>query len=267
MKRGLRQQISKAFSLIETIAAMAVLLLLMVFVFQVFAIFNRSWQDGRARVDNFSKARALLDLISYDLQNGVFRADISKPQLDVDIAGTRCAIVLYTRRQGSDNAAAGQARSVSLVVYSLDKARAVLRRGDIPLTWDNSAQSMHYGELTGFPLAASSTMNLLDAAPGVLAFSVQFIDPRDEVQATYVQGKSSASVTLAVVDEMSTRVLRENGSMSTLTASPVWAAPGAGESAGTKKAWENGLTPEFWKDYPEPVRRSLRIFERRIALP
>jgi prepilin-type N-terminal cleavage/methylation domain-containing protein len=62
---------SGAFTLIELMASMAILGLIMVMLFSVFDQVSKAWTNGENRVETFTQARAILDLMSRELSQAV----------------------------------------------------------------------------------------------------------------------------------------------------------------------------------------------------
>ena len=59
------------FTLIELMASMAILGLIMVMLFSVFDQVNKAWLNGENRVETFTQARAILDLMSRELSQAI----------------------------------------------------------------------------------------------------------------------------------------------------------------------------------------------------
>ena len=70
-----RGQVCQAFTLIELLAAMGVLLILMLVLFQFFASAERIWTTSNATTDVYQKGRILMDIITRDLQGAVARGN------------------------------------------------------------------------------------------------------------------------------------------------------------------------------------------------
>ena len=60
-----------AFTLLELMASMAILGLMMVMLFSVFEQVNKAWLSGENRVETFTQARAILDLMSRELSQAI----------------------------------------------------------------------------------------------------------------------------------------------------------------------------------------------------
>ncbi|MGA2139031.1 MAG: prepilin-type N-terminal cleavage/methylation domain-containing protein [Verrucomicrobiia bacterium] len=67
---------SAAFTLIELMASMAILGLIMVMLFSVFEQVNKAWLSGENRVETFTQARAILDLMSRELSQAIATAKV-----------------------------------------------------------------------------------------------------------------------------------------------------------------------------------------------
>jgi len=65
-----------AFTLIELMASMAILGLIMVVLFSVFDQVNKAWLGGENRVETFTQARAILDLMSRELSQAIANKNI-----------------------------------------------------------------------------------------------------------------------------------------------------------------------------------------------
>jgi prepilin-type N-terminal cleavage/methylation domain-containing protein len=67
----LNKQCGTAFTLIELLASMAILSLIMVMLFSAFEQISKAWTQGENRVETFTQARAILDLMSRELSQAV----------------------------------------------------------------------------------------------------------------------------------------------------------------------------------------------------
>lgn len=65
-----------AFTLIELMASMAILGLIMVMLFSVFGQVNKAWLNGENRVETFTQARAVLDLMANELTQAVTSSNV-----------------------------------------------------------------------------------------------------------------------------------------------------------------------------------------------
>ena len=96
---SIRGQRVFAFTLIELMVSMAILGLIMVMLFSIFEQINKAWLKGENRVETFTQARAILDLMSRELSQAVatpkitFYGDTNKVYFiaPVDASGTNQA--------------------------------------------------------------------------------------------------------------------------------------------------------------------------------
>ncbi len=157
---------------------------------QLFSTVNSTWLGGQSRVDNFSKSRVLLDLLSEDLRKGIYRSDLcSFPNSD---------IALYTQRAGFSKGATNL-RDVSLVTYSL-QPDSTLQRADYAVTFANTS-GVTFGNTNSLPETANAVAR--DTVSGVLGFRVLFLGTNGSLTSTYnaTNGLRGFAVGLAVVDQ------------------------------------------------------------------
>jgi prepilin-type N-terminal cleavage/methylation domain-containing protein len=67
----------RAFTLIELLASMAILSLIMVMLFSAFEQISKAWTNGENRVETFTQARAVLDLMSRELSQAIATSKIA----------------------------------------------------------------------------------------------------------------------------------------------------------------------------------------------
>lgn len=244
----------RGFSLVEMLVAVTVLALMTLLLSQMFSSVNQTWLGGQSRVDNFSKARVLLDLASEDLRAGVFRSDLA--------AFPGSNLTFYTRRPGFQSGA-GLLRDVSLVSYGM-QPDGTLQRGDFAVAWTNAASAISFGNTNSLPQAASMTQR--DMASGVLAFRVLFLGTNGMLASSYVptNGLRGFSIGLAVLDGRTLKKLSP-AQFDTLRAGLQGAVSGTN---GIRADWENHLRSGInWTAYPDNLATGLRIFERYVSLP
>jgi prepilin-type N-terminal cleavage/methylation domain-containing protein len=66
------------FTLIELLASLAILALIMTMLFTVFEQVNKAWLNGENRVETFTQARAILDLMSRELSQAITTTNTPK---------------------------------------------------------------------------------------------------------------------------------------------------------------------------------------------
>jgi type II secretory pathway pseudopilin PulG len=251
----------KAFTLIELLVAMAVLMLMTVLLAQMLQSTSQSWLGGLARVNNFAKARSMMDLMARDVQSGVFRQDLAV------FGGATTAqpftnMAFYTLRPGVDTNAL--VRDVSLVQYTLD-ANSVLQRGDLSIQWDGAPADISFGNTGALPELARVTPR--ETVSGIVGFQILFMQKDGTLSKVYdpvLSGKGMA-IGLAVVDDKTLDRLRDQGKLAPLQAAL------AGTLSGTnsvKSDWDAYLkTGLVWSNYPPDLARGLKVFERYVVFP
>ncbi len=252
-----------AFSLIEVLVAMAVLALMVVFLSQLLQSASDGLLGGKARVNSFTKARSMLDLLSRDVQAGVFRDDLAA-FADGSPSSTFSNIAFYTRRSGVPVGGGTDLRSVSLVQYTLG-TNGVLKRGDYPVSWSGPADGISFGVTNAFPKLTEVTDR--DTVPGVVGFRVLFLQTNGILTNSYDPSNRpvSLAIGMAFVDDNALKKL-------TPTQLDKLQSDLAGQVTGTnspKADWDAYLQGGgmSWAAYPKDLGRGLKIFERYVLLP
>jgi prepilin-type N-terminal cleavage/methylation domain-containing protein len=245
------------FTLIELLTAIAVLSLLFVMLGQMLGFISGTWKSGQRRVNNFTKARVMLDLLAQDLQGGVFRSDLA--------AFPDSQIAFYTQRPAvpADNQ---PIRNISLVQYTIDtnSSNSTLQRGDYAIKWSGSATDISFSNSTSLPILNQLTAR--DTAPGIVGFKIVFISKTGTQSTSFSLSNTRAfGITLAVIDDQTIQKLTSAQINSLRTA--LASATSSGNNS-VKADWENYLNTSFnWSAYPRDMANSLRIFERYVYLP
>ena len=249
------------------LTAVAVLCLLVLLLGQSVGTMSRTWLAGQRRVNNFTKARAMLDMFARDVQSGLFRSDLAA----FPPAAPGSAPALYTQRQGIS--AGNVPRGVSLVQYRFDGASAdnvaatTLERGDMAVLWDSSASLISFGDAADFPAANQNLLVYRNTAPGVIAFEIVFILADGTLTPSYVSGGTNPAravgITLAVVDDQTLKQLSAQ-QVSALRAGFGSAADGTRNVQGD---WQRYLATLNWNSYPKNLGDSLRVFARYVPFP
>ena len=263
------------FTLVELLVAIAVLGALVLVLAQIFGTMNSVWLYGEGKVNNFTKGRAMLNLLENDLCAAVFRPDLA--------AFPNGTFKFYTARPGIP-VEAGAPRNVSLIQYALTTGTtnglptSTLQRSDMPVSWTDAATYLAFGNTGGFASTASgATTGALtprDTAPGVVAFQVLFIQSNGSFSTTTFTPVLSPSgtanpnptrgigVTLAVIDDQAMKIL---------TATQVTALQNgfSGAVTGTravKADWETYLNAIPWSNYPKKLGTGIGIFECYVSV-
>lgn len=244
------------FTLLELLTAMAVLALMVVVLAQLSGITSQSVSEGLRRVDNYSKARAALDLIAQDVSNGLFRGDLAAFR----DAGGSPAPVFFTRR-----VSIGGDRALSLVSYEWDTANLRLRRGSRAIPWSGSP-GVSFGQTNSLPAAATlAPQDFQSIADGIVRLEFFFLDRSGNPQSQYDSNTATVGVALATLDAQAMELLKSTGRLDALR---TFLAPaGTPSPEGVVAGWESSVrTDASFRDYPEPIRQGLRFFQRSFPI-
>jgi len=249
--------VRKGFTLIEILVAIAVLALMWIVFAQMFQTTGNTWLTGQARVNNFIKGRAMLDLVARDLQSGIYRSDLAAfPSISSG------PYSFYTERPGYSTGT-NSLRSLSWVQYSFDATNVtMLKRGDMPMTWA-IGDAPAFGS-TNAP--TSGTITDRDTASGVVAFKILFLDSGGQLSTNYSSANppKAFAIGLAVVDDNTLAKL----STSQISQLQSGFASGATGTNSLKADWESYLkTGINWTNYPRSMGSGLKVFERYVILP
>ncbi len=265
-----RVRSANGFTLVEVLVSITILVVIVLLFGQMLAIMSKAWIYGRERTNNFTKARAMLELIAQDVQSGVFRPDLTA----FPTSGSSASLEFYTMRPGipASGTQANQLRTVSVVQYIF--APNALQRGDSSILWAGEGSSPAFNS-SSFP----ATPTARDTAPGVVAFQFLFIQADGTFSTTYTPLVSGGvlspnptraiSIALAVIDDSTLKQLTAaqltaiNTSLTTPPVLPV--AP----LHSVKAYWDtylNGTTMP-WASYPKGLGFGLATFERYVSLP
>jgi hypothetical protein len=243
--------------LIELLTAIAILAVIVLVLVQMAGMASTTWLGVQKQANNFSKARAMLDLIARDVQSGIYRDDLA--------AFPSGSAAFYTKRPGVVSGSAAM-RSVSLVKYeiSTSSTNSILSRGDMAISWSGSANAISFGNASTLPADTSVTMR--DTAPGVVAFKVLFIKADGTTTTTYPTTSGTnpvraVGISLAVVDDSSLKRLTP-GNINALQQALSASTTGTGSPTA---AWDAYLT-SHWASYPRGLSGGLKMFERYVFI-
>ncbi|CAN5342531.1 hypothetical protein BH09VER1_BH09VER1_27630 [soil metagenome] len=234
---------------------MTVLALMTILLAQMLGITSQTWLSGQSRVNNYTKARAILDLFARDIQGGVYRDDLAA------FPGTN--IAFYTQRAGLVSST-NKVRNISLVSYNMGPRASgtTLERADFGTTLNGSASDISFG-LTNLPIAQAQPR---DTASGVIAFKVLFAGTNGVFSTTYdpTNRPHAISVALATVDDATLKKLSAS-QIATLRAKLDSVVSGTNSVKGD---WDTCLANGFdWNSYPRSLASGLKVFERYVYLP
>lgn len=242
------------------LTATAILSLLFVMLGGILGTMSRTWKEGQQRANNYTKARAMLDLLARDLQGGLYRSDL--------VAFPSGSVLFYTQRPGIT---ASTARDISLVEYKISTTSTVsmLQRGDVGYDWSASSSSA-----IRFSNAQLPTPSYRDTAPGIVGFKLLFIYasglmttayPSPSATPTQPDPVNAIGISIAVVDDQALTQLVSAGKVETLRGALSGVITG---NRSVKSDWDDYLQSGLnWGDYPKSLASGLKIFERYVYLP
>lgn len=234
---------------------------------QILQMVSTAWTNGEKNVNNFTKARAMLEMFSRDIQSGVFRSDLAA----FPLTGTVTTASFYTQLPGVPSTSDPE-RHVSLVqyVYNPDQSTNVnmttLQRGDMAISWDSAPTVLPFGDTTDFN---GDTVTPRNTAPGVVDYKLLFVYANGSVSTTYTPSTTNplraVGLTLLVVDDQTLKLLTIS-QITALRATFDSSAVTTGTRS-VKADWENYLaTSMSWSSYPKSLGIGMKVFERYVPV-
>jgi type II secretory pathway pseudopilin PulG len=260
------------FSLVEMMVALCVVSLLVVMFANVLGLMSSSWVNGRAKVNDFTKARAMLDLMEHDIQYGLFRPDLPAfPPLGINAS----SLEFYTLRPGISASGSGSTaeRDISLVQYGISSGTSgagvtsTLQRYDFAVNWsDNPSSTVPFGNSSSFTVSPTPR----DTAPGVIALKTLFIQSDGTMSTTYASVSSKyptrcIAFAIAVTSDQ-TLMRMTSAQLASLQNALNAAATGTHSIKADWEAYLNGSSMD-WTHYPKSLGTDLKTFERYVLLP
>ncbi len=269
-----------SFTLVEMLVAISVLAIILLLMAQAANLVGRASREGTSGVDNFTKSRAMLDVVASDLQHAVIRPDLPIFQtggiLNTNVTGGftngAYAAIWFTQVPGITNSSSVQVRNVSLVSYAIviptnSSDKIALQRSDLAIPWNQGAADIAFqGDLT----TLANTATPREMAPGVVGFQLSFRRADGTISTQYT-GYNAANpvvavgITLAVIGDQALSELTSpllSHIQSTLTNN----TPNTTNNIpGVKALWDANLTSAFYGLYPKDLAINLKTFERWIV--
>jgi len=168
-----RTSAAHGFTLVELMVAIAVLSIMLVGLATAMGYVSKLWLSGAGAMDNFTKARVVLNLLDRDIQMMVMRRDLAA---FVDSTGSNSACQFYTNVQGNPGAGIRDSRALSLVQYIIatQSATPTLQRINAGMNFTTSGITPTVGTSTSLP--ANGTSQTDTVFTGIIQFQIQFID-------------------------------------------------------------------------------------------
>jgi prepilin-type N-terminal cleavage/methylation domain-containing protein len=273
----------RGFTLVELLVAIAILSVIILLFGQMLATMSKVWSYGHGRANNFTKARAMLELLAQDIQSGVFRPDLAAFP---DAGANPPAWEFYTARPGVPANSGDSPRNVSVVKYTFvgptnpnGGIPNTLERADVPILWTDQGSQPVFGNIASFSNASPAVVPTpRDTAPGVVAFQIIFIQSQGDFSTTYMplytagvansDPTRAVSVTLAVIDDLTVPRLSST-QLTTLNGLLTSAVSDNPPKHSIKSYWDTYLNSASmnWNSYPKGLGSGLATFERYVALP
>jgi prepilin-type N-terminal cleavage/methylation domain-containing protein len=276
-----------AFTLVEMMVAMAVLSLITLALSLVMRFVISTWLAGLNTVDNFTKARSMLNLLDRDIQLMVLRRDLGA---FVDQSGNP-ACAFYANVQGYPGT---DTRAVSLLYYAnvVSGSSATLQRQNYGMNFQTaSGVTPSLGTTNTIAQLANIPANGIEnLSTGVVAFRWQFIDGTGTYQTpptsaafnyNFINPGASSNyrtvvVSMVVLSNNAYNLAIKTGTLSRLTDGSTdfpTSLPGGNTNQSFATYW-NGLlnnpaSGSFDPTLPAPIRGpgGILVFERHIPLP
>ena len=263
-----------SFTLVEILVALAILSFILVIMSRMLGLTSSAYSEGRSRIDDFTKGRAMMDLIAGDIQKGIFRPDLAAFGLGSQFATNNGALFLlnngatnafFTRRAG----VGANVRDLSLVSYTLVLTNAVLERSDYAVPWTPAgdwASSLPFGTNLDAVLPNASAR---EAANGVIALELAFQRQDGSLTNAYsgyiaTNPVVAVGIGLAVIDRQTLKLLSPQN-LADINAMLVGSfTQSVLQTNGIKAGWDAALTGAFFSAYPKPLATGLKTFERWV---
>jgi prepilin-type N-terminal cleavage/methylation domain-containing protein len=269
-----KRRSQSAFTLLELLVSLAVVVLLALMLVQIVGWVSQSWVRGQQVKENMGKGRLALDLMARDLKLGIFRPDLGA---FVDAAGTPSGV------SGNGNycfftaVTADGKRQVSLVNFRRS-AEGQLLRESLAVDWaGNPTPVISFGDRKIPAMANIGAQGSPgELVNGTLGFSMYFINAKadgsgrtitPDYQDNATLRTEAVGIGLVVMDERAQRVLERTGRLGAILSDPRWAPP-ADLSQGLRGYWLQQVESlRSGTDLPQDVRTGLHVFESVVPLP
>jgi prepilin-type N-terminal cleavage/methylation domain-containing protein len=284
------------FTLVELLVSMAILSILLLALAQMMNFVSNIWLNGIGAVDNFTKARVILNLLDRDIQMMVLRPDMAAFVDGATPAQPACAF--YTNVQGNSSANPSNTRAVSLVQYSLLQSPSGSPTSSVLQRSNEGMDFLGASGTTPALITSLATTNLVQLgssgspnttlqpeilSTGVIFFQWQFVDGTGAIQNptssslafVYDYTNRSASsnyrsvvVSIVVLSNSAYKLAIQTGALTTLTGNSIFStAPPMNKTY--SDVWNSELSSPntAFLSLPAPIRTGILVFKRQIPLP
>lgn len=250
---------STAFTLVELLISMVVLVMLLGLLASLFGNISNTWVHSRGKLDNFSRARALINSISRDIKSAVIKQDLAAfPDAE--------SISFYVQQFGENSPSK---RPLTYISYAQIKknGRFYIQRSDSPIDYLSTSTLDWQPFSSGSASIPTPSIERL-LCNGVIAFTYQFIQSDGTASRTFNNASSAfptkaIRISLAVLNEEAERLLGTLGGEDQLASALKTAIPPDGKSA--KAAWD-ALIARGSLSYPPAILAGIRSYERVAPL-
>ena len=280
----------RGFTLVEMLVSVTILSFMLIMMAKITGLVEMTWHQAQNRIDNYTKARSMLDLISNDLQRAVFRGD-----LPIFYSGSAATPVVtntglyyysgtstttfepgfYTRLPAASGTST-PVRDVSFVYYAInltgDIDKIALQRSAIAVPWTSGSNNLNF-QGSDAAVIQSATASPTEVSPGVVGFHLIFrrADGTLSDQTQYTGYSTNpvvaVNVGLAVLNQQCLTVL-STSQISTMqgafnSTTQIQAALTATTPvSGIKAIWDQQvLNSSFYASYPSVVGDGLKTYE------
>jgi prepilin-type N-terminal cleavage/methylation domain-containing protein len=283
------------FTLIELLVSMAILSIMLLTMATMMGFVSTIWLNGIGSMDNFTKARVVLNLVDRDIQMMVLRRDIaafvdpSGASLD-SYGNSICAF--YTNVQGNPGT---DTRSISLVQYLLNNpgSQPTLQRLNYGMNFlAASGVTPAIGQTSKLAAPANSTLQTETVFTGIVRFQIQFVDgtgtiltpPYTPTGTTKAAGPFSFNflapadpsnprsvvVSMLVLSNPAYKLATQGGGTIMTKLLSTFPNTLTGSNQTFSQYWNSILNPSIGTidpTLPPVVRGGIQVFERRVPLP
>jgi prepilin-type N-terminal cleavage/methylation domain len=284
------RQESRGFTLVELMVSITILTMIVIMFSQSLGSVSSIWGRAQEKMDNYAKARTLLNRLQVDFQSLVPREDL--PNFGAQGNG-ESVLGFYTLQRGFSSNSGGNSRPLSYVEYlpgNDEKGLSVLNRLNRP--FDYAASPDFLPAPTPDPGATptppsptpidSGGLDHVTALRGLLAFSYGFLHPDGQYSSNFYENSSgqpsravAVTVGMVVVDNRTEELLEKRGDLGKLSQDLSLSAPPSGSNWSPKAIWDYQLGLSAARPAGSSASRitgnllldSVRTFERTFPIP